>query len=114
MTDRVCGCGCDLPMDGMAPAARYATDACRARHWKERTQYDRRAAGNGGNGAQRRTGGPSGRQVSYRKAVRAAEAIIRYVGREHVTGDAELTRRIAEAFMRGALPELQRGEHGDN
>lgn len=39
MSGRVCACGCGRTMYGMRPAALYATDACRARAWKDRTNY---------------------------------------------------------------------------
>lgn len=47
---RVCECGCGASLDGRHPSARFATAACRARSWKERTGYDRAMARNAGNG----------------------------------------------------------------
>ncbi len=35
---KTCACGCPLPA---RPNGRYASDACRARHWKERNDYGR-------------------------------------------------------------------------
>jgi hypothetical protein len=48
--ERFCACGCGVSLDGRHPSARFATSACRARDWKERTGYDRATARNAGNG----------------------------------------------------------------
>jgi len=47
---RLCACGCGASLEGMSPDARYATDACRARHWKERTGYVHPRSENARNG----------------------------------------------------------------
>jgi len=36
---RVCACGCGASLDGRTERARYANAACRARAWKEATDY---------------------------------------------------------------------------
>jgi hypothetical protein len=68
---RVCACGCGASLEGRKPEARFASDACRSRAWKDRTGYSHQDRENGGNGAQKRH---SGLQVSYRKAVEILHA----------------------------------------
>lgn len=101
---RVCACGCGRSLEGRRPEARYATDKCRARHWKLRTGYGRADQQKGVRTAEAPRSGPSGLQVSYRKAVkRVAEllAVNGWVQRR----DAE---HVATLTLRAALPDRQR------
>jgi hypothetical protein len=92
---RVCACGCGESIEHLRPQAVYASDACRPRHWKERTGYeDRRARKADRNGKRKAPRRPSLR-VSYLKAV---EAIEPHVG----------SRERAEEILRPVLPPSAR------
>jgi hypothetical protein len=102
---RVCRCGCGVSLEGRDHRAVYASPACKARDWRSKyvipPQRRRRLRTNGR--------GRSGRTISYAKAVRFAVDMLRFVNGRTLTDD-ELTR-VAEAFMRGALPDKQRKDH---
>lgn len=100
MSGRHCACGCPASMVGKHPSARYASSACRSRHWKERTGYTHDSSENARNGGTARSN-RSGRQVSFQKGAREVAATLRSYG---VT-DAQ---RVAEGVLRRALPEKQR------
>lgn len=52
---RVCACGCGQSIDHLSQQARYATDGCRARAWKQRVGYvDQRSRKPSRNGTPRR------------------------------------------------------------
>ncbi len=103
-----CACGCRRPQTGDSA---YHEDACRTRHWKEQTGYvdpRRAAAANGANGSQLRLlrpPRPSGRQLSYRRAVRAVAAYL--VGARIIVNPAE-AEKVAENILRRVLPARQR------
>lgn len=98
---RTCACGCNTSLAGMRPEARYASDACRARAWKDRTGYAdprrRKAARNGR--AQRRRA-PDLR-VSYRKALDALARYLQSIGRP-------AARREAAELLEPLLTDRQR------
>lgn len=75
-----CKCGCGRPRKGRSD---FATDACRTRHWKQRTGYQARARENGRNGTENgktTRAKRSGMQVSYRKAVEAVAEELAHLG----------------------------------
>jgi hypothetical protein len=80
-------------MVGKRPTAIYASDACRARGWKERTSYVDPRRANGANGKQRRR---SGVQVSYYKAFKV------------LMSETGLYDEEIERALKMALPERQR------
>ena len=65
--ERVCACGRGCSIEGKHPDAKYATSACRSRHWKERTGYDRSGVRNGRNG--------NTRPLDLRRAQRTADRL---------------------------------------
>lgn len=102
-----CACGCKRPQRG---GSAYFEDACRTRHWKDRTGYvDPRsaAATNGPNGNQMRLlrpRRPSGRQLSYRRTVRVLAG---WLTDEGLYSEAR-AEKVAERVLRNALPARQR------
>lgn len=102
-SERVCACGCGASLDGMRKDAIYASPQCRSLGWKRRVGYaDPRRRKASRNGKTRRSG-PSGLQVSYRKAVETAIEML-------VAGCDEMyiPEEFAERFMSRALSERQR------
>jgi hypothetical protein len=111
-TDRVCECGCGRPMHGMRPEARYATDACRTRHWKAKRMdpRDRKRKSDRERIARRRAQGVplSDMRVSYGRAI---EVLADHF--EQVDGGYRLDAiERAEAVLRQALPARLRGDGG--
>ncbi len=93
-----CACGCRQATRG---ESRYASDACRARAWRERVGYGpQKPLQSRSNGKQRR----SGRQVSYRKAVDWFTAYL--IDTEDIGVDE--ARYNAEQIIGGLLPDRQR------
>lgn len=93
-----CDCGCGKPKRGKSA---YASDACRARHWKDRVGYGPQTPRKGrSNGKQSR----SGRQISYRKTV---DWFADYLIDTENISDAE-ARYNAEQLIGGLLPDRQR------
>lgn len=94
-----CACGCGEPLSGRQRL--YASNACKARVWKDKTGYRLQ-------GRQERCQTPkerrSGRQVSYRKAVDEVAFFIRYTNQL----DPDRARALAEDILTRALPERQR------
>jgi hypothetical protein len=85
---RRCARPCKQPLTGMRPNARYATSACRTRHYRERKARGRSVT------SQRRR---SGAQVSYHKALRELHGVI------------PLPQWIVvECALKAALPPTQR------
>lgn len=82
------------------PRAIYASDACRARHWKERTGYIHPRDENARNARKR----ASGFQVSYPKALERTEQAVRD-GRRLL---GMSPREIAERRVREALSPRQK------
>lgn len=103
-SERVCeGPGCTVSMAGRHPSARFHSDACRARAWKERTGYGRPGPRKGRANGQPK---PSGLQVSYRRAV---TAVADYLAAQD--GHAEtlpVYQPTAESILRPALSVRQR------
>jgi hypothetical protein len=99
--DRVCACPCKQSLEGMKPSARYATAACRTRHYRERqaqpVQTPRVTS-------QKR----SGLQVSYQKALQAAISAIGSFAAARLAGSAVTDCEIAEQCVREALSQRQR------
>lgn len=99
---RFCACPCKRPLTGRRPNARYATAACRTRHWKERRgiiglRYVK-ASQNG-------KSGPPGLQVSYRKAVLALALDYQREGKPWYAAVPQ-----AERVLQQALPVRQRAQ----
>lgn len=91
---RVCekpGCDRVLP-DEVPENRRYCSSRCRTAHWRLKQEAPKRVK-------------PSGRQVSYRKAVEAATALLFTYCWEMSEDDA---RALAKSQMAYALPERQR------
>ncbi len=69
MTYRLCArLGCDEPLTSRHANARYCSDACKSAAYKARTGYTLHATREPCQ-TRKSSGGPSGLQVSYRKAV---------------------------------------------
>lgn len=103
-TGEPCACGCKLPKRGDSD---YHADACRTRHWKERTGYVDPRSTNGTNGARirlLRLPRPGGRQLSYRRAVRVLAG---YLADQGIATEAQ-AERVAERVLARALPARQR------
>jgi hypothetical protein len=93
MTERHCACGCGERLEGMRADAVYASAACRTRDWKRRKgitgiRYTK-ASQNG-------KSGPSGLQVSFRKAVETLHLELR------------LPRLAIQSALEPALSKRQR------
>jgi hypothetical protein len=98
--ERFCACPCKASLDGMKPTARYATAACRTRHYRERKlagEQTPRVT------SQRRNTKPSGLQISFWKAQKALED---FLGLHDATAPRNLSLRILE----DALSDKQRHE----
>lgn len=85
--------------------ARFCSDSCRVAQWKADHLRGRQ------NGAERRRGGPSGLQVTYRKAVNVAAQLV-FANSWGTHPDEGLTygeaHDLADEFMREALSPAQR------
>jgi hypothetical protein len=94
----ICACGCNQPTRGNSA---YASDACRARAWRERVGYGPQKRPEGRtNGKQR----PSGRQLSYKRTV---EWLTLYLVCTQGL-DPQRARHKAELQLSALLPERQR------
>lgn len=98
-----CGCGADLTRR----QARYASDACKSRAWRQRSGYRIPPAAEVCQTRPKRAkSGQSGLQVSYRRAVDVLAAMIDgHVDRMLPPGAA---RSWADELMREALSDKQR------
>lgn len=85
----------------MKPQARYATAACKTRHYRERKLATAQAARVT---SQRSNRKPSGLQISYRKAQVALERWI------EIYTDAPAPRNLSVRILENALSEKQRDE----
>lgn len=85
--------GCDREIPEAASETRvYCEPRCRTAHWREKREKPKRVK-------------PSGRQVSYLKAVSAMAGFLYYDQRWPLWSEAEAT---AERVLALALPERQR------
>jgi hypothetical protein len=114
--ERVCICGCKRSLAGKRTDALWFSRACAVRWARENPGKSLYVARSANKGRTRGCSGPSGCQVSYRKAVDAAAAYAmrivedharaqRVTLAEHVPGSVH---RLAEIYMRRALPDRQR------
>jgi hypothetical protein len=95
--------GCPQSIDGMRPNAIYCSSACKTAAWKVRAGY--RTQGIRNTSRTRKTGGPSGLQVSYGRAVEAVTRQLRLIGYSSDSGEDVETARMV---LREALSDLQR------
>ena len=104
-------CSRELP-EGMRVNARFCDARCRRMGWADRTGYVR---GNAGERLPRRHSGPSGLQVSYRKAVAVMQDTLeRWLVEDGYRGDiVGFARAHAEGAMREALSASQRARLED-
>ncbi len=103
MTDRLCArLGCDEPLTSRHANARYCSDACKSAAYKARTGYALHATRTPCQ-TRKSSGGPSGLQVSYRKAVEVVA--------DFLTGPRlprEGAERVAACLLTQALSDKQR------
>ncbi len=97
---RLCACGCGRSLAGKRPEARYASDACRARAWKERTGYEgpsaTRTRENGRRKPARRRSPRPGVSVYFRKRSQLAAVWAALLGfrEEGDLGDPDLDAAV--------------------
>lgn len=99
---RVCACPCKASLDGMKPTARYATAACKTRHYRERKAEAERVPRVT---SQHRRPKPSGLQISFWKAQRLLELYF-----EIENPGAIAPRNLSLQILERALSEKQRDE----
>lgn len=99
--ERVCACGCKRSLNGMRRDAVWYSRACAVRWARSNPGKSLLDAHSANGGRTRRRSGPSGRQVSYRKAVATLADWLNVLP----TDDSTLH---AEEILRPALPARQR------
>ncbi len=96
--------GCDEPLTSRHANARYCSDACKSAAYKARTGYTLHATREPCQ-TRKSSGGPSGLQVSYRKAV---EVVADFLTHELApVAFTTSTTRIAEIVLAQALSDRQ-------
>ena len=104
MSVRLCACGCRQPIPERSNA-RYATSACRTRHWKEREGYTDHRQRKASRNAKSK---PPGLQVSAGKITsRIEELLVHYGVSPRV---AALKARVT---VHGTLPAAQRTRYAE-
>ena len=94
--------GCFVPLDGAHGNARYCSGRCRSAAYKARTGYRVVGVRNAPQ-TRKKTGGESGLQLSWAKAVRVVATQMQNDGYE-----AEDAEWVARLVLRGALSARQR------
>lgn len=102
-TRRSCACGCGEPLTGRRPQARYATDACRTRSWKDRRRNAQQAPGKPSRNGKRR-------RIEVRLSHRRVLALLVDVLRRINVPDADArARRELDAVLTDHQREALRG-----